>query len=112
MTARVDLQRAAEQLLADAFAGRLTRRQMMTRAAALGLSTAAIAALPTATYPGTRRALAQDAAAKPGGILKVGLQADPTALDPHKQSLTAIWHVVEHIYSRLDPRQTRPFGRT
>ena len=36
-----------------------------------------------------------------GGILKVGLQADPTALDPQKQSLTAIWHVIEHIYNGL-----------
>jgi ABC-type oligopeptide transport system substrate-binding subunit len=46
----------------------------------------------------------QDAAAatpQAGGMLKVGLQADPTPLDPHKQSLTAIWHVVEHIYNRL-----------
>jgi ABC-type oligopeptide transport system substrate-binding subunit len=46
----------------------------------------------------------QDAAAatpQAGGMLKVGLQADPTPLDPHKQSLTAIWHVVEQIYNRL-----------
>ncbi|MEZ4498216.1 MAG: ABC transporter substrate-binding protein [Thermomicrobiales bacterium] len=33
-----------------------------------------------------------------GCTLTVGLQADPTALDAQKQSLTAIWHVVEHIY--------------
>ena len=38
---------------------------------------------------------------KSGGILKVGLQADPTALDPQKQSLTAIWHAVEQIYNGL-----------
>jgi peptide/nickel transport system substrate-binding protein len=43
----------------------------------------------------------QDGTPTPGGILKVGLQADPTALDPHKQSLTAIWHVIEHIYNGL-----------
>jgi peptide/nickel transport system substrate-binding protein len=42
--------------------------------------------------------LAQDATPKSGGILNVGLQADPTALDAQTQSLTAIWHVVEHIY--------------
>ena len=36
-----------------------------------------------------------------GGILKVGLQADPTALDPQTQNLTAIWRVVEHIYEGL-----------
>jgi peptide/nickel transport system substrate-binding protein len=38
---------------------------------------------------------------KRGGVLKVGLQADPTALDPHKSSLTALFHVLEHIYSPL-----------
>jgi peptide/nickel transport system substrate-binding protein len=38
---------------------------------------------------------------KRGGILKVGLQADPTSLDPQKTSLTALFHVTEHIYSLL-----------
>jgi peptide/nickel transport system substrate-binding protein len=33
--------------------------------------------------------------------LRVGLQSDPTALDPQKQNLTAIWHVIEHIYNGL-----------
>lgn len=31
----------------------------------------------------------------------MGMQSDPSALDPQLQSLTAIWHVVEHIYNRL-----------
>jgi peptide/nickel transport system substrate-binding protein len=46
---------------------------------------------------------AQEASPEPvaGGILKVGLQSDPTALDAQKQNLTAIWHVVEHIYEGL-----------
>ena len=38
---------------------------------------------------------------KRGGILKVGMQADPTSLDPQKTSLTALFHVTEHIYSAL-----------
>ncbi|MDF3043600.1 MAG: extracellular solute-binding protein family 5, partial [Thermomicrobiales bacterium] len=41
--------------------------------------------------------------------MKVGLQSDPTALDPQKQSLTAIWHVIEHIYdglTRINPDLT------
>jgi peptide/nickel transport system substrate-binding protein len=38
---------------------------------------------------------------KHGGILKVGLQADPTSLDPQKTSLTALFHVTEQIYSLL-----------
>src|SRR6478752_6812396 len=38
---------------------------------------------------------------KKGGILKMGMQADPVALDPHSTSLTATNHVVELIYGRL-----------
>ncbi len=38
---------------------------------------------------------------KKGGVLKVGVQADPVALDPHSTSLTATNHIVEHIYGRL-----------
>src|SRR5712691_6501783 len=46
-------------------------------------------------------AAAQAGQPKRGGILKVGLQADPTSLDPQKTSLTALFHVTEHIYSLL-----------
>ena len=105
MTTRDDGLRPDDQLPADGVAAKLTRRAVVSRAAALGLATPLLAALPTAAAPGAvgaaLRAAAQDGAPRPGGILKVGLQADPTALDPHKQSLTAIWHVVEHIYNRL-----------
>ncbi len=38
---------------------------------------------------------------KKGGVLKMGLQGDPVALDPHSTSLTATNHIVEHIYGRL-----------
>ena len=31
----------------------------------------------------------------------MGLQADPAELDPHKTSLTAAWHVIEHVYNGL-----------
>ena len=66
--------------------------------------TAAPAAKPTAA-PAAQPTTAPQAAAagqpKRGGILKVGLQADPTSLDPQKTSLTALFHVTEHIYSLL-----------
>jgi peptide/nickel transport system substrate-binding protein len=60
-------------------------------------------AAPTAA-PAAKPTTAPAAAAgqpKRGGILKVGLQADPTSLDPQKTSLTALFHVTEHIYSQL-----------
>jgi len=73
----------------------LTRRRLVGAAAALGLAVPAVGGgLPAA-------ARAAQETPKPGGILTVGLQADPTALDPQKQSLTAIWKVVEQIYGRL-----------
>ena len=84
---------------------KIDRRQLVAGAAGLGLAAPFLG--------GDLRALAapsrQDATPTPtsGGILKVGLQADPTALDPQKQSLTAIWHVIEHIYNGLT-RITKP----
>jgi peptide/nickel transport system substrate-binding protein len=76
---------------------KLTRRQVVGGAAGLGLASSFLTRHPAALAA----PVLQDAAPTPGGILKVGLQADPTALDPHKQSLTAIWHVIEHIYNGL-----------
>ncbi len=87
--------------------GTITRRAAIQRGAAVGLGTASLMAL------GTMRVAAQDATpmsagvatpnpnAKPGGVLRVGLQADPAELDPHKTQLTAAWHVIEHVYNTL-----------
>lgn len=86
--------------LAKAFSdGTITRRAAIQRGAAVGLGTASLMAL------GAMPLAAQDATpnpdAKTGGVLKVGLQADPAELDPHKTSLTAAWHVIEHVYNTL-----------
>jgi len=94
------------RLLNGLLSGRYSRRQVMSRAAALGLSASAISTLSLAAAaprPGaaTLSHRAQDGTPKPGGVLKVGLQADPTALDMQAQSLTAIAHVVEHMYEGL-----------
>lgn len=97
--------RRFDWLMTQALSGRHSRRQIVRRAAALGLSGAALTTLGAAAAPrpGANKLLraAQDGTPKPGGILKVGLQADPTGLDPHAQSLTAIWHIVEQVYNRL-----------
>lgn len=102
-----------EHLFREFLAGRLSRRQMITRTTAVSAGLAGVALYG----PGTiLRASAQSATpaasaspvnttpdpnAKKGGRLKVGLQADPTSFDAELQNLTAIWHVVEHIYNRL-----------
>src|ERR671936_146141 len=62
--------------------------------------TSAPAAKPTA-QPTQAPAAPAGGQAKRGGVLKVGMQADPTSLDPQKTSLTALFHVTEHIYSAL-----------
>ena len=77
--------------------GKLDRRQLVAGAAGLGLAAPFLGRGMSAHAALAR----QDGTPTPGGILKVGLQADPTALDPQKQNLTAIWHVIEHIYSGL-----------
>jgi peptide/nickel transport system substrate-binding protein len=83
--------------------GTLTRRQAMQRGTALGLSLPAMMALGAVGNP--RRTAAQGAtpATEPvrGGTLRVGLSADPAELDPGLTSLTAAWHVIEHVYNTL-----------
>jgi peptide/nickel transport system substrate-binding protein len=91
-----------QSLVSDITHGRLTRREAMLRAAAAGLAMPALAAL---TGVGVTAASAQDATpaadVKTGGVLRVGLSADPAELDPHLTSLTAAWHVIEHVYETL-----------
>ncbi|MFL5759196.1 MAG: ABC transporter substrate-binding protein [Thermomicrobiales bacterium] len=106
MTTGPDEKSPLDQKAAEMLANALTRRQIMTRGAALGLSATALSRFAAHAAPaghgGAFTKLSQASPTpKTGGTLKVGLQADPTALDPYKQSLTAIWHVVEHIYNRL-----------
>jgi peptide/nickel transport system substrate-binding protein len=94
VTERVTVQ----SLVSDIARGRLTRREALAMGAAAGLALPALAALG-----GT--AAAQDSTpdpnAKPGGTLRVAVQADPAELDPHLTQLTAAWHALEHIYEGL-----------
>ncbi len=82
--------------------GRLTRREAMLRGGALGLSLPSMMALHgVAGVTGVSAAARQDAEPVAGGTLALGVQADPAELDPHKTSLTAAWHVIEHVYETL-----------
>jgi peptide/nickel transport system substrate-binding protein len=96
-----------ESLFREFLQGNLTRRQAMLRAAGLGAGAAVAGPRLVGAAPAGRASgfvvRGQDGSPTPktGGVLKMGMQSDPSALDPQKQSLTAIWHVVEHIYNCL-----------
>lgn len=96
-------EQAAAQRLARAIRhGRLTRREAMLRAGALGFSIPSMMALHGLTgVTGVSAASRQDAEPVAGGTLTLGVTADPAELDPHKTSLTAAWHVIEHVYDTL-----------
>ncbi len=103
MTGFVDQERGHfHDLLGKAISGQMDRRQVMTRAAVLGLSAASVFTLGAAAAPASSLSR-QDTPATPvaGGTLRVGLQGDPAELDPHKTQLTAAIHVTEHVYEGL-----------
>jgi peptide/nickel transport system substrate-binding protein len=115
----VDKQREFQRMLGELVNGRSNRRHVMRRAAALGLAGVSLSTLDLAakSAPGVTSVsfspAFQDATAVgdpvPGGVLNVGLQADPTTLDPTQAGLTAIWKVIEHVYDtlvRVDPELT------
>jgi peptide/nickel transport system substrate-binding protein len=92
--------------LHEVLAGRVSRRDMMKRAAALGLSASAVSTLSMAAVavPGIGSvASAQEATPAPvaGGTLRMGMQADPTQFDPQSLSATAIWRSIENMYDTL-----------
>jgi peptide/nickel transport system substrate-binding protein len=96
-----------EILFREFLTGTLSRREAMLRAAGIGVGAEFVGpTLASAATGGRGRATLgrnQDASPTPktGGTLKMGMQADPTALDPQKQTLTAIWKVTEHLYNGL-----------
>ena len=98
---KIDVHELSDRIISE----RSSRRRLLGRAAALGISLSAVSGLAT---HGATFAAAQDASPVPvpGGTLNVALQADPTTLDPLKAGLTAIWKVIEHVNDgviRVDP---------
>ena len=98
---KIDVHELSDRIISE----RSSRRRLLGRAAALGISLSAVSGLAT---HGSTFAAAQDASPVPvpGGTLNVALQADPTTLDPLKAGLTAIWKVIEHVNDgviRVDP---------
>lgn len=100
----MDKKQGFYELIEGVAKGRLNRRQMLQRAAALGLAGAAVSTLDLVSASAQESTPAVTPVS--GGTLHVSLQADPTTLDPTQAGLTAIWKVIEHIYDtlvRVDP---------
>jgi peptide/nickel transport system substrate-binding protein len=95
MTADVSV----KSLVSDVTRGKITRRQAIAMATAAGLAAPAFSLI--AAVPGVAAQATPNPDAKTGGVLRVGLSADPAELDPHLTSLTAAWHVIEHVYEGL-----------
>ena len=100
---KIDVHELSDRIISE----RSSRRRLLGRAAALGISLSAVSGLAT---HGATFAVAQDASPVPvpGGTLNVALQADPTTLDPLKAGLTAIWKVIEYVNDgviRVDPKR-------
>lgn len=85
-------------LAAKVSEGTISRRAAIQRGAAVGLGAASLMALGAMPIVSAQD---DEGDPKPGGILRVGLTADPAELDPHKTNLTAAWHVIEHVYNGL-----------
>ena len=99
-----DLDRAFTRLRAALTADPLSRREALIRSAALGVGAFGLAhttSFAQEATPDIATGDAPDPAAKSGGTLRVGLQADPTAFDPHLSNLTAAFHIIEHVYNGL-----------
>jgi peptide/nickel transport system substrate-binding protein len=94
------------ELVEDFKAGRISRRDFVKRAAAIGMTapviTSIVMASPAmagpATRPAARPARAQ---AKTGGTFTFGAWQDPDTLDPQTTGLAATSRILIHIYDPL-----------
>src|SRR3989441_2839219 len=78
--------------------GKLSRREFLQRAAALGISLVAAQSL-LGTFGSRVEALAAEP--KPGGVLKAAFSADPAGFDPVRGPSGMSHVVIEQVYSTL-----------
>lgn len=93
-------QDSLRQLLDDVQNRSTDRRSFLQRAAALGLSARAMAAILGTAGVAVPAAVAA-AAQEPGGSMALAVTSDPETLDPHMTSNGAAWTVFTQIHSSL-----------
>ncbi len=93
------------QLIAEAQRSRLSRRSVLRRGLALGLSAPAIAGVLAAHYPVTHSAAAQTAAADEAVAIETevvfAMPSEPSSLDPHMIRGNEEWNALFHIYEPI-----------
>lgn len=97
--------RRQNELVEDFKAGRISRRDFVKRAAAIGMTAPVISSIvmasPAMAGPATRSpGLRSWAQGQPGGTFVFGAWQDPDTLDPHTTGLAATSRILIHI---LDP---------
>ncbi len=87
-----------DHLAADFWMGKISRREFMTRAAALGLSGGLIGQVLAGRLP---KVAAASVEPKRGGTLKLGLDGEIDTIDPHKTVTIVGGQVITQIYEGL-----------
>jgi peptide/nickel transport system substrate-binding protein len=87
-----------DHLAADFWTGRISRREFLTRAGALGLSVGLIGEVLAGRLP---KVAAASVEPKRGGTLKLGLDGEIDTIDPHKTVTIVGGQVITQIYEGL-----------
>ena len=97
-------QDGVSRLVSEVLAGRLTRRQLITRAAMAGLSVTAIGQVLAACGSSTSGGGSSPAAGSSpsyGGTLNVSFEGEPTGLDPSVAWELESWSILHCVYNQM-----------
>ena len=98
------LQREVDKLVDGVLSGNINRRELLQRAAALGIGVPGVLlarAAPDAVAAPRATARAQDATPKSGGSLQVIIVDDPNSLDPLVTQLAQVRQTMTSVYDTL-----------
>jgi peptide/nickel transport system substrate-binding protein len=96
-----------DRLIADFWTAKISRREFMSKAAALGLSAGLVADVLAGRLPA---AVAGAVEPKRGGTLKVALDGEIDTIDPHKSVTIVGFQVYTQLYESLVRANTRLDG--
>jgi MarR-like DNA-binding transcriptional regulator SgrR of sgrS sRNA len=110
-----DQRRQVNKLVEDVLSGRINRRQLMQRAAALGITVPGVLMMRAVPEAAAQDATpASGATPKPGGSLRAIVVDDPKYLDIHVTQLAQSRNVMASVYetlTELDAKEGKTVGR-